>query len=253
MKIIATIEARMGSSRLPGKSIKKILGKPMLELLIERVKRSKFLDEIIIATSTSKQDDKIEKLANSINVNCFRGSEEDVLERVVNAVKSRNGDVIVELWGDNPLIDPEIIDDLIQFYMNNKYDCVGTTLPNFQKTYPLGISAIIFSTKILEQVEKITDELDDRENVSNYIYEHVEKYTVAPLPCPKELNFPEISLTVDQIKDFELIKKIFEALYPINNTFNTHDVIKFLNENPRIKEINSDVIRKRLTAWKKFE
>jgi len=248
MKIAAIIETRMGSSRLPGKSTMTILNKPMLELLLERVLRSKLLDEIIVATTNNQKDNEIERISDKTKVFCFRGSEDDVLGRVLNAAKSRNVDVIVELWGDNPLMDPKIIDDLIQFYVDNNFDCVGTTLPNFPKTYPLGISSIIFSTKILDEIEKITKNPDDRENVSNYIYEHVEKYTVAPLPCPIELNFPEISLTVDQIEDFELIKKIFESLYPINNTFNTYDVIKFLNENPKIKEMNSNVARKRLAT-----
>ena len=174
MKIVASIEARMGSSRLPGKNMKKILGRPMLELMIERVQDSKEIDDIVIATSSSKSDDVIQELTSKLDVNCFRGSEDDVLDRVLNAAKMVKADTILELWGDCPLIDPEILDKLISFYKNNDVDCSGTVLPNFKKQFPLGISALIFSTDILDDVARITNSLEDRENVSNYIYEHPE-------------------------------------------------------------------------------
>lgn len=253
MKIVASIEARMGSSRLPGKSLKKILGKPMLELMIERVKECKEIDDIVVATSSNKKDDTIEDLALKLNINCFRGSEDDVLDRVLNAVKSVNGDIILELWGDCPLIDPRILDLLIQFYKKNNVDCAGTVLPNFKKEFPLGISALIFSTKILDEVNKITKNPEDRENVSNYIYEHPNKYNILPLPCPSEMNFPDLRLVVDEENDFQLIKIIFEKLYPKNPHFLTHDVIEFLNQNPQLKKLNKDVTQRRLSSWNKFE
>jgi len=124
MKVVVSIEARMGSSRLPGKSLKKILGKPMLELMIERVKDCKEIDDIVVATSSNKKDDAIEELTSKLQVNCFRGSEDDVLDRVLNAAKMVNADVILELWGDCPLIDPEILDNLVDFYKkNDKCSC----------------------------------------------------------------------------------------------------------------------------------
>lgn len=252
VKVVASIEARMGSSRLPGKTMKKILDKSMLELMIERIKNCKMIDQIIIATSNSKNDDIIENLAQKLSVTCFRGSEDDVLERVLCAVQSVDGEIIVELWGDTPLIDPFIIDKMVKFFLDNKYDCVGTVLPNFEKSYPLGISALIFPTKILDEVEKITQNPDDRENVSNYIYEHPQQYKLAPLPCPPELNYPELRLVVDEADDFELIKIIFEHFYPENPKFSTLDIINFLNENPHLLEINKHVQQKRLQNWDKL-
>ena len=162
MKVVASIEARMGSSRLPGKSIRKILDKPMLELMIERVKECKEVDDIVVATSSNKKDNVIAELASKLDVNYFRGSENDVLDRVLNAAKMIKADVIVELWGDCPLIDPEILDDLVTFYKKNNLDCIGTSLPNFKKEFPLGISALIFSTKILDDVSKITKNPEDQ-------------------------------------------------------------------------------------------
>lgn len=249
MKIVATIEARIGSTRLPGKSMKKIVDKPMLQLLIERVKRSKMIDEIVVATTTNPADDIIEDLAKKMSISCFRGSEDDVLDRVLRAAKSANADIILELWGDNPLIDPIILDELIRFYLQNKFDCVGTILPNFEKTYPLGISALIFSTIILDEVDKITNNPNDRENVSNYIYEHPEKYKLASLPCPSEMNQPNLRFTVDENSDFELIKLIFENFYHSNPNFGVLDVIKFLDSNPQLKSLNKHVAQRKLPAW----
>ncbi len=253
MRVVASIEARMSSSRLPGKSIKKILDKPMLELMIERVKDCKEVDDIIIATSSNKTDDVIAELASRLNVNYFRGDENDVLDRVLNAAKMIKADVIVELWGDCPLIDPKVLDDLVIFYKKNNIDCAGTVLPNFKKEFPFGISALIFSTKILNDVSKITKNPEDRENVSNYIYENPDKYTIASLPCPPELKFPDLRLVVDEESDFELIKTIFEKLYPENPHFRTSDIIEFLNDNPTLKNLNHGVTQRRLSSWDKFK
>ena len=243
MKIIITIEARMGSTRLPGKSMKPIMEKPMLELMIERVKHAKLVDEIVVATTDHPRDDIIENLAKRLNVGCFRGSEDDVLERVLEAAKAFNADYIVELWGDCPLMDPDVIDDLIKYYLNNDFDCVGTTL---DKTFPWGIAALMFPTKILDEVAKITNDPVDRENVSTYIYEHPEKYKIGNLPCLDELKHPEIRLTVDELADFELVKTIYEHLTPLNPDFRTIDIVQFLEEHPEIKNINKDVRQKKV-------
>ena len=248
MKIVSTIEARMGSTRLPGKSMKEMMGKPMLELMIERVKKATLVDEIVVATSENPKDDVIELLAKRLNVGCFRGSEDDVLDRVLKAAKAYKADHIVELWGDCPLIDPEVIDKLIKYYLNNDFDCVGISNPTrgMVNCPPLGISALIFPTKILDDVSQITQDPVDRENVSNYIYEHPDKYKIGQLPCPPELNHPEIRLAVDEIADFELVKTIFERLTSANPDFRTIDIINFLVSNPEIKNINEHVKQKKL-------
>ncbi len=240
-KIVASIEARVGSSRLPGKVLKEIIGKPMLELMVKRVKQAKNIDDIVIATSTNPKDDSIEKLAKKLNIKCFRGSEEDVLDRVLRAVQENKGEHIVELWGDTPLIDPRIIDGVINYYIQNDFDCVGG-----DKNYPWGMNLLVFPTYILEEVSLITNDPVDRENVSTYIYEHPDKYKVSRCPCPKELNRPEIRLTVDELPDFELVKIIFENLQPKNQSFSMLDIIKFLDANPDLKNINKNVKQKKV-------
>lgn len=251
-KVVATIEARMTSTRLPGKSMKKILGKPMLELLLERVKRSRLIDEIVVATTSNSTDDIIEGLTKQMSVGCFRGSENDVLDRVLKAAKYSKADIILELWGDSPLIDHRILDELIEYYFKSDFDCIGTTLPNFKKTYPIGLSALIFSRKILEEVESTTQNPSDRENVSNYIYEHPEKYKIAYLPCPPTLDFPKLRFTVDEQSDFDVVKAVFENLYPINPDFSAKEVVDFLNSNSDVRNINQHVVQRRLPAWDKF-
>ena len=253
MKIVSTIEARITSTRLPGKSMKEILEKPMLQLLIERVRNCKKINQIVIATTDNHSDDIIEQLAKKMNVGFYRGSENDVLDRVLSAAKAAGGDLILELWGDSPLIDSTILDHMIDYYLENDFDCVGTTLPNFPRTFPIGLSALIFPTKILEEVETITQNPTDRENVSNYIYEHPEKYKIGHLPCPQSLNFPDLRLTVDEQKDFDLVKMVFENLYPSNPNFSAADAIKFLNSNPKIRDLNRDVKQRKLESWNKFE
>src|SRR2546427_4884432 len=253
MRIVSTIEARMTSTRLLGKSVKEIIGRPMLGLLVERIKHCKKIDQIVIATTDNPSDDIIEELAKKMSVGCFRGSEDDVLDRVLSAAKSFGADIILELWGDSPLMDSYILDNIVEYYLQNDFDCVGTTLPNFPKTFPLGLSALIFSTKILEDVDRITQNPVDRENVSNYIYEHSEIYEIAQLPCPPELNYPDIRLTVDEQKDFELIRIIFENFYPTNPNFSASDAIKFLNANPEIRDLNRDVMQRKLESWSKFD
>ncbi|MBI3601351.1 MAG: glycosyltransferase family protein [Candidatus Omnitrophica bacterium] len=240
-KFVASIEARVGSTRLPAKVLREIMGRSMLELMIERVKKARRIDEIIVATSVNPKDDVLEQLALRMGVKCYRGSEEDVLSRVLEAVKSVAGDHIIELWGDTPLIDPAIIDDAVRYYQDNDFDCVGT-----DKGYPWGMSILIFPTAILEEVHGITNDPVDRENVSNYIYEHPQRYTISNLPCPRHLYRPEVRLTVDEGPDFEFVSRIFEALHPNNPYFDTQNILMFLDAHPELLEINKTIKQKKL-------
>src|SRR3989339_1659027 len=239
MKVVAIVQARMGSTRFPGKVLQPILGRPMLELMLERIKRSKRLDAVVIATSTNKLDDRIEELAKVAGVGCFRGSENDVLDRVLQTAKQFKADIIVELWGDAPVIDPEVIDQAVEYYLANDYDCVGTCL---DMSFPWGIGLLIFSTKVLDEVSKVALDPFYREHVSNYIYEHTEKYTVGHLPCPPELRRPELRLAVDEMVDYVLIKDIYEHFSAVNNPdFNTKDIIDLADSRPKMFEINKNV------------
>ena len=240
MKIVSTVEARIGSSRLPGKTLMKILGRPMLELLLERLKRSKLIDEIVIATTTNPKDEIIAELAKKTGVKCFRGSEEDVLARVLDAAKSVNADIIVEITADCPLIDPDVVDMTIREYLNNDYDYVCNVnaperTPVLNSNFPSGLETQVFSVKVLEEVSRLTDDPSDREHVSIYIYMHPDEFKVFCIKAPEELNYPKLWLSVEYKEDFEVIKKIYESLYLKNPEFSFLDVIEFLKNDPVLK------------------
>ncbi len=241
MKIIATIEARMDSSRLPGKILKDVLGKPMLERLIERVKRSKFIHEIVVATTVAPNDEATIEACRKIGVKSFRGSSDDVLDRVLKAAKTNKADLIVELTRDCPLLDPEIIDLVIKHYLDNNYDYVSNVL---ERTFPRGLDTQIFSVKVLEEVSKLTQDPADRENVSLYIYEHPERYRLGNLVAALELKRPELRLTVDTEADLNLVREIYSNLYPKKPDFSLRDVIQLLDSKPELKQVNVHIKQK---------
>lgn len=247
MKITATIQARTGSSRLPGKVLLPIIGKPMLELQIERVRHSRLIDEIVIATSTNPQDDAIEQLARRCRVGCFRGSEEDVLGRVVSALKSVQAELHVELMGDSPLSDPLLIDACIGYYLKHAgaYDYVTTGLTT---TFPPGMEVTIYPARILIDAERLVTDASLREHVSCHITQHPERYRLCNLEAPRWFRYPDYYLEVDAPEDFEVIASIFEHLYPTNPGFGLAQIIDFLNAHPALAARNRSVERR----WRAF-
>lgn len=242
MKIVASIEARMSASRLPGKVLFPILGKPILELMIERVRKSKLLNDIVVATTVNRNDDIIEYWCKEFGVNCFRGSEDDVLDRVVEAHKSNKTDIIVELTGDCPLIDPQMIDETIQCFQNKNVPYVSN---NFKRTFPDGTDVQVFSLELLKEVSKLTSDRLDREHVSKFIYTSgkYEIFTIEADPS-SELFWPDLGITLDTIEDYQLIKCIFEHFQ--NKTFSIAEILTFLRKNPHLI-VNKAILRKGLT------
>lgn len=247
MKIAATVQARMGSSRLPGKVLKTIVGKPMLALQIERIQHSMLIDEVIIATSVEKQDDPIEELTGKIGVQCYRGSEENVLSRIVGALKAFQVGINVEFMGDNPIPDPLLVDAVIGYYLKHadEYDYVTNAL---KTTYPPGAEVYVYPTEILFDAEsKVTDPAL-REHVGLHIYQHPERYHICNLEAPPWFHYPDLHLEVDVQEDFEVISAIYEHFYPHNPGFSLAQVIDFMNANPELAAKNRHVERR----WKEL-
>jgi len=240
IRINASIEARITSTRLPGKVLMGIGGKPVLQLMIERVRRSKFVNDIIIATTINKADDAVVSLAKEAKVNFYRGSEEDVLQRVLDAHREFKSDIIVELTGDCPLIDPLLIDECIEFYMNNKdkYDYVSNCV---ERTYPDGMDTQVFSKKVLEEVAQKANNPLDREHVSRYIYKSGQ-YRIHTIKAQGDLFWPDLGITLDTKEDFELIKSIFEHFK--NNEFTLKDILELLRQNKDMLNINKHIQRR---------
>jgi len=237
-KIVASIEARMTSSRLPGKVLMQAInGMSMLEFMIHRVKKSQLIDQIIVATTINSTDNCIFNMCKKLSISCYRGSEDDVLLRVLNAHKSVNSQIIVELTGDCPLIDPKIIDQVIDIYLNNNFDYVSNS---HIRSFPDGVDVQVFSVDILKEISIKTKEPYDRENVSSYIYRSGE-YTLKAIIADKELFWPELRITLDDKGDYYLIKKIIENFYPNKKfDFSLKDIINYLKENKQLLELNKD-------------
>lgn len=239
-KIVATIEVRMTSSRLPGKHMLPILGKPILERLIDRLKRVPSLDEIVVATTTNAADDVLCELAQRVGVRFYRGSEEDVMLRVLEAARLVDADLIVEITGDCPLIDPEIVEQIIRTHLANDADYTANAEV---RSYPDGMDTQVFSTELLAETAAITNDPDDHEHVSLYIRRHPEKYKQLHIVSPPELHWPGLGLTLDEPDDYALMKNIFEHFLPVSPEFSCLDVLRYLRANPSVVGINSHVRR----------
>lgn len=236
MKVAAIIESRMSSTRLPGKNLKPILGRPMLSRLLERLKRSRLIDVICLATSVDPADAPLEELAGGEGLACYRGSLEDVLHRTLGAANSVGADVIVEITGDCPLIDPAIIDAAIRRYKKQDVDYVCNVLDRL--SFPIGFDVQVYSTALLSEVDGLATEEYDRANVTPYVYHHPERYRLLNLLAPPELDRPRYRLCVDYVDDFNLVTTIFETLYPADSGFTAFDIVRFLDENPVLAQSN---------------
>lgn len=249
-KIVASIEARMTSSRLPGKVMMKMEGKPVLEILIERLKRSKYLNEIVIATTSNDTDNSIEELGNKLNVAVFRGSEDDVLGRVVGAVESVSGDVIVEITGDCPLMDPEVMDKVIEEFLTKypEYDYVTNIgyVENEVREIPIGMDIRVFTFKDLKYISEITDDPEDREHVSLYFFRTGrDKFKLRNIKTPEKWKRDyNVRLALDTKEDFQFIEKIYTELLKYKKEFGLTEILNFLDKNKELLKMNSEVIQK---------
>lgn len=238
MKRAAIIEARMKSTRLPGKMLRPMAGMPMLEVLIERVMKARLLDQVIVATTIDSSDDPIETLTKDLGVGFHRGSEEDVLERVLATALQFEVDVIVEITGDCPLIEPDKIDQMLRAYKYLPFDFMANRLDG---SYPPGLGLRIFPRATLEKIACLTQNPVDREHVTLYVWEHPEIFSIYNFQNNLDSKYWDLRLTVDTIEDFEFIRTIFEELYPGKPLFDLYDIIDLLQLKPELMEINRNI------------
>ena len=241
MKIVAIIQARMRSTRLPGKVMLPILGRSMLELMIERLRRVKQIDAVVVATTTDESCDVIETLAGRLGVGCYRGSEEDVLDRVVQASRAAQADLIVETTGDCPVIDPEVIGRVIDTFLAARVDYCSNVL---ERTYPRGMDVQVFPLRVLEEAARLTNDPADREHVSLYIYQHPERFRLLNVASGLPADAATLRLTVDTKEDFELIKGVYEQLYPVKPSFTLNDILELFARHPELPMINRHIQQK---------
>jgi len=241
MKVVAIIEARMKSTRLPGKNLRPILGKPMLERLVERLRYAKSLDGVVVATTIDPSDDAIEETCARIGVGCYRGSMDDVLDRVLRAAQTFGADTIVEVTGDCPLTDPAMVDEIVDIYRSSGCDYVGNVRPS---THPIGLAVQVFATRVLEETARLTQDPADREHVSLYIYEHPERFSLRNVESGLPEKYRGYRLTVDTPEDFAVVSAVFEALYPLNPAFGLAEMLDFLDSKPELLDLNRSIQQK---------
>ncbi|MEK7463289.1 MAG: glycosyltransferase family protein [Patescibacteria group bacterium] len=227
---IAIIQARMSSTRLPGKVLKKIGGRTLLEILIERVKRATFVNKIIIATTDKEEDKKIVDLAKKLGLEYFQGSENDVLDRYYQAAKKFKADIIIRMTGDCPLMDPKVIDRVVGFYKENsdKFDYASNVHP---PTFPDGMDVEVFPFEVLKKTWKNAELPSEREHVTAYIANHPEIFKIGNILRKDDVS--SMRLTVDSKEDFEVVKRIIEN-FPDKKDFGLEDILDLKRKNPKI-------------------
>lgn len=243
MRVGIIVQARMTSTRLPGKVLRPVLGKPLLEYQIERLQRVRRADELIIATTTKDTDQPIVDLAERLGIKVFRGSEEDVLSRYFYAAQENDLDVVVRITSDCPLIDPAVIDRVISAFLDKTVNCdyVSNCLT---RTFPRGMETEVFPFGLLETVYREAIEKPYREHVTPYIYEDCQRFGLLNVAFQRDVSHHR--WTVDTLEDFELIERIIATLYPINPLFDLEDVLALMSANPNWLEINSHIEQKKV-------
>jgi spore coat polysaccharide biosynthesis protein SpsF len=233
MTILAVIQARVGSSRLPGKVLMPIMGKSMLERQLERVNLCRRIDGIVVATSDGPEDEEIVAVCDDAGVEIFRGDLHDVLDRFYRAAKKYAPDHVVRLTGDCPLIDPALIDRLIDFYLSEPCDyasnCEAPTMPD-------GLDAEVMSFEALERAWQEATASSEREHVTPYIRSHPEKFKTRCYQYHKDLS--HMRWTVDEPQDLEFVRQVYQRLYPSKPDFSFQDVLELLEDEPALCRIN---------------
>ena len=238
LRCVATIEARMTSSRLPGKVLLPAGGRPLLQVLIERLRRARGLDAIVVATTVNGTDDPIAALAASLGVGVFRGSEHDVLGRVCGALRASAADVCVEITGDCPLIDPRVVEEALAEYLRTRaaHPYVSNSDPH--RAVPAGLDVQVFAASALYRLESETRDPDDREHVSYGFYrrESGDRWNPRFVTHTSCAGGADLLVTLDHREDYELIRRLHEELEPRSPAYGAAEIIAWLRAHPELQE-----------------
>lgn len=249
MKVLASIQARLGSSRLPGKVLKPIAGVPMLLRHVDRLRRSRLIDEVVVATTTNPSDDAIAAACRNHGVDVFRGSEDDVLGRIAALLRERRPDAHVECYGDSPLTDAHLLDEVIGLYLKNSasVDFVSNAL---KTTYPPGQEAVCYRADALIAADGLVDPGDPlREHVSLNIWKRPERFRVMSIEAPAHYRRPDLFLEVDTAEDFAVVSAVFEHFLARGQAyFSLAQILDFFSHREDLAAANRGIERR----WKQF-
>ena len=238
MIVNAIIQARCGSSRFPDKVFAEIDGNPLLWHAVNRLTYANRIDDVIVATTCNHMDDAIEEWCKTENVKCFRGSEEDVLNRYYKASLAFPSDVIVRITADDPFKEPTVIDNVISKLENENFDLVTN---NFPPSFPEGLDCEAFTSDILETMEKNADDTFEREHVTQYIYRNQDKFRIGNVSSDKNLS--NLRWTIDNKEDYDMVNEIYQHRKNKKGLLLMNEILDILKDNPEIVNINSKVKR----------
>lgn len=241
LNTVVIVQARLGSTRLPGKTMKQILGRPLLSFLLERLQSCQMIDEIVVATTKNPRDKQIVEFCRREHIHSFIGEESDVLDRYFQAAEAAGADVVVRVTGDCPLIDPQIVDQVIKTFVDHypKYEYVSNVI---DRTFPRGMDVEVFSLKCLETIKQYASTPEELEHVTTYLLKHQDRYSCYSVKHDSDLS--NYRWTVDTAEDWVLVKNILESLYPSKASFTMKDILDILEQHPEWNDINAHVIQK---------
>jgi len=240
---IAVIEARLFSTRLPGKVMMPLAGITMLQHIIERVRRAKLVDKIIVATTENPEDVVIENLCHNLGVEVHRGANDNVMARVLSATKDYKNSILVQITADNPFIEAEIIDKIIEASEDKKLDYICNHLP---RNVPIGCVVRAYKRNTLDKLTGKVFSKNHKSNVTSIFYDNTKEYNVFNITTDKKYYGANLRLTVDEPKDYFLATHLYNKFYKKNKYFSLADIIKYLNKNIKIIRINENVKQKSL-------
>ncbi|MGE0483647.1 MAG: spore coat protein [Gammaproteobacteria bacterium] len=232
--ILAVLQARMSSRRLPGKVARPILGQPMLARQIERILRASRIEKLVVATSIEPEDDEVEGIAAAAGVGCFRGALDDVLDRFYRATLPHAPSHVVRLTGDCPLTDPAVIDRVVEFALGGDYDYTSNTV---RPTWPDGLDVEVVTHAALARAWHEATARDEREHVMPYLWRRPEVFRIGSVEQDTDLS--TLRWTVDEPSDFEFVERVYAALYPRDPAFTTAAILELLAHNPSLGAINA--------------
>ena len=248
MKIGAIVQARTSSTRLPEKVLKNLPfdgNITVLEQVIRRLKRSKMLDEIIIATTTDENDEKIVNIAKKENILWFKGSKDNVLERYYLAAEENDLDIVVRITSDCPCVDPDIVDILVEHHINSNSDYTSNTLT---RTFPVGLDVEVINFNALKKCYDNAESDLEKEHVTMYVHNNLDSFKTENIKALNESYGPQIRITLDTEEDYALLCAVFDYIYKKDNFFKSEDVINLFKDKPWLQVIN-----KKIMAKKSFE
>lgn len=241
-RVVAIVQARMASSRLPGKVLADVVGQPMLIRVVERTRRATTVDKLIVATTTEPGDEAVSQLCLERDYACFRGDSMDVLDRFVQAARLHQAEAVVRVTGDCPLIDPEVIDQTVSAFLeaDPPVDFAANRLPR-ERSFPIGLDTEVCWTAVLERAWREADRPYQREHVMPYLYESPERFRTLLIHSPQD--YGHMRWTVDTAQDLEVVRRIYEHFHG-DDRFGWRQVLELLERKPELARLNARVPHK---------